>query len=135
MNFWQIRWTGCVAAMVALATPAVSREDFRGWERLGTRSVKLHAERDVIPVSSTKGDFRMIQLRVQNNGMFINSLVVVYGSGADDRIPMAYHIPANGRSRVIDLRGGDRVIRRIELEYRSVRNHRGKATVDVYGLH
>jgi hypothetical protein len=135
MNFWRIKWIGCVAAMVALATPAVSREESRGWERLGTRSVKLHAERDVILVSSTKGDFRKIQLRVRDNGVFVNSLVVVYGSGADDRIPMAYHIPANGRSRVIDLRGGDRVIRRIELNYRSVRNHRGKATVHVYGLH
>lgn len=135
MNIIQTTWIGCVAAMLAVATPALSRNDLGGWERLGTRSVKLHAERDVISVGSTQGDFRKIRLHVRDNGVFINSLVVVYGTGSRDRIPMAYHIPKNGRSRVMDLRGGDRVIRRIELEYRSVRNSRGRATVDVYGLH
>lgn len=104
-----------------------------GWERLGSRSVRLIGDRDVIPVTLLRGDFRRIQLRVRENGVFINQLTVVYATGAHDQIPMRYLIRSGGWSRIIDLRGGDRIIRSIELSYRSVPNSRGRAVVDVFG--
>jgi hypothetical protein len=103
------------------------------WEKLGERRVRLVGDHDVIPVTILRGDFRRIQLRVRDNGIFINELVVVYASGNPDRIPIRAHIAEGGESRVIDLRGGERFIRAIHLYYRSVRNHKGRAEVKVYG--
>jgi hypothetical protein len=104
-----------------------------GWEKLGKRSVRLVGDHDVIPVTFLRGDFRRIQLRVRENGIFINDLVVVYANGNSDRIPIQNHIPKGGESRVIDLRGGERIIRSVQLYYRSVRNSKGRAEVSVYG--
>jgi hypothetical protein len=118
-----------VAATVAVPSAALAAK----WERLGKRSVRLVGDHDVIPVTILRGDFRKIQLRVRENGIFINELTVVYATGNPDRIPIQNHIPKNGESRVIDLRGGERVIRSVQLYYRSVRNSKGRAEVSVYG--
>jgi hypothetical protein len=121
------------AVVVAIGIPPADARHHQRWEHLGSRSVRLVADRDVIHVRMIEGDFRKLQLVVRENGVFFNSMVVVYSNGADDAIPLQFHIPAGGRSRLIDLRGGDRYIRRIEFSYRAVRNGRGRAQVEVYG--
>lgn len=65
----------------------------------------------------------------------MNEMVVVYGTGAIDRLPVRYNITPGTDSRIYDLRGNDRVIRRIDLTYRSMRNSHHKARVEGWGLH
>jgi hypothetical protein len=110
-----------------------TRSEADSWVKLGRRSVRLVADHDVIPVTVLKGDFRKIKLKVRENGIFIDHLVVVYSIGGVDNIPIRYHIGSGGESRVIDLRGGDRFIRSVQLYYRSVRNSKGRSEVTVYG--
>jgi hypothetical protein len=132
MSIKYIGWGIVAAAVVAASAPADARNNYR-WENLGSRSVKLSGDRDVIGVRRLEGDFRKLQIVVRENGVFFNDMVVVYSNGADDAIPLRTLIRAGGRSRLIDLRGGDRYIRRIEFTYRSVPNGRGRAQVEVYG--
>jgi hypothetical protein len=115
---------------VLIAAPNASAAN---WEKLGERSVRLFADYDVIPVTILRGDFRRIKLAVRKNGIFINDLVVVYGTGGTDNIPIRTLIRAGGESRVIDLRGGDRIIRSVQLLYRSIPNSKGRAEVKLYG--
>jgi hypothetical protein len=123
---------GLLAGLLgAAAAPAAFAAS---WVKLGDRRVRLVADHDVIPVTFLKGNFRRIKLRVRGNGIFINDLTVVYTIGGVDRIPIRTNIKAGGESRAIDLRGGDRNIRSVQLFYRSVRNSRGTAEVAVYGL-
>jgi hypothetical protein len=132
MSMKTFGWSMVAAAVVAVAAPAGARNNQR-WEHLGSTNVKLNSERDVINVGAREGDFRKLQLLVHENGVFFESMVVVYSNGGDDNIPLRFHIPPGGRSRLIDLRGGDRYIRRIEFQYRAVHNGRGKARVEVFG--
>lgn len=132
MNFRAAIFGLVASATVAYAVPADARNNWR-WEHLGSRSVTLRGDRDVIGVRRLEGDFRKLQIVVRENGVFFNSMVVVYSNGADDNIPLQFHISPGGRSRLIDLRGGDRYIRRIEFSYRSVPNGRGRAQVEVFG--
>lgn len=133
MRFRTLIFGVIAAVLVAVGIPPADARDNQRWEHLGSRSVRLMADRDVIHVGMIEGDFRKLQLIVRENGVYFNSMVVVYSNGADDIIPLKFHIPAGGRSRLIDLRGGDRYIRRIEFSYRAVRNGRGRAQVEVYG--
>jgi hypothetical protein len=119
-----------VFALAATSSTAFAAK----WVKLGERRVRLVADHDVIPVTFLKGTFRRIKLKVRHNGIFVNDLVVVYSSGGTDSIPIRHHIGAGRESRAIDLRGGERFIRSIQLTYRAVRNSRGHSEVSVYGL-
>jgi hypothetical protein len=113
-----------------LASPAANAAS---WEKLGERSVSLLNDHDVIPVTLLRGDFRKIKLKVRGNGIFINELVVDYAVGGVDRLPVRHFVKAGGETRVIDLRGGERIVRSVQLLYRRVPNGRGRAVVSAYG--
>lgn len=120
------------ALALLVAAPADAQNRDR-WEHLGSRTVMLARDHDVVGVGMIEGHFRELQIVVRNNGVFFNDMTVVYSNGENERIPLRTFINAGGRSRLIDLRGGDRFIRRIEFTYRSVPNGRGRATVEIYG--
>ena len=123
------------AAGVALsgATGALAAQDkFGRWEKLGERKVNRIADHDTIIVGFKEGGFRQLRLNVFDNSIHIERLTVVYGNGANDDIPVRALIPAGGKTRIIDLRGGKRNIRRVEMLFRSFRNGKGRATVQVW---
>jgi hypothetical protein len=103
------------------------------WQKLGSRSVALIGDHDVIPVTVLRGNFRKIKLKVRENDINMNDLTVIYATGAADNMPIRGFIKKGGESRVIDLRGGDRIIRSVQLTYRSVLNSKGRAEVAVWG--
>lgn len=126
----ELLFSALALAVVALpqSTAAAS------WELLGRRQVALSRDRDVIPVTVLRGDFRRIKLTVAGNGVFIDHVVVTYSNGATDRLAVRALIRAGGETRNLDLRGvGDRYIRSVRLVYRSVRGSRDRAQVSVYG--
>jgi hypothetical protein len=103
------------------------------WKLLGSRSVLLQADVDVIPVTFLQGTFTHLQLRVRGNGVYINSMVVTFTNGQTQSLPVRNFIPAGGQTRQIDLPGNRRFIRGVELRYRSQANARGRATVQLWG--
>jgi len=102
------------------------------WERLGTRRVSFAAERDVIEVGAVEGRFTAVRFDVADGDLEMYNVRVVFGDGDAWSPPTRMDFRQGTRSRVIDLPGGARVIRRIEFAYRS-RVRRGRATVEVYG--
>jgi len=105
------------------------------WELLGSQKVSFGVDRDVIRVGRREGQFRAIKLRVQDNDIEVLDLKVVYANGAPDDIRVRQFIKKNSETRTIDLKGGTRAIREIQLTYKSRPSIRGRATVEVYGLH
>lgn len=115
------------------AQPATSTGALE-WELLGSRSVQFRTDTDIIPVGRSVGSFRAIQLAVRNNELMLQSLRVVYGNGRVQDIAVKTVIPSGGTTRIIDLRGGDRFIKNIEMTYRSTGPRNLTAKVEVYGL-
>jgi hypothetical protein len=120
-------------AFTMLAYDANARRNNRDWELLGRQTVGFIADRDVVQVGRQDGDFRKIQLRVKNNDIEILDLKVVYGNGQMDDIRVRENIRAGGKTRVIDLKGGERFIRNVQLVYRSRPSFKGQAVVEVWG--
>jgi hypothetical protein len=105
-----------VAGSLALPRGAQARG---GWTLLGERRVTDKLDHDTIAVTAARGDFRQIQFRVFERAVQFHRVVVHFGNGEDQTLEMRDVIPAGGRSRSIDLAGGDRVIRSIDLWYDS----------------
>lgn len=107
----------------------------RGWVKFGERTVAFKADRDVIKVGREAGWFKRIALRARDNDIFVRQVTIVYGNGQKDVYPVNRELARNSRTPALDLKGGNRRIDRIEFLYRSDRNRRGRATMEVFGEH
>ncbi|MDZ4747739.1 MAG: hypothetical protein SH808_04580 [Saprospiraceae bacterium] len=103
------------------------------WTLLGSCKVNGRADYDEIVVTGSQGDFKAIKLFVQNEGIDFDRVVVHYGNGSTDRIDIRNFVPAGGETRVIDLAGGDRVIRKVVFYYKSNPSTAKKGKVLLYG--
>jgi hypothetical protein len=115
--------------------PASTAAQAQQWVQLGCREVDLNVDRDVIRVGARDGRFSAVRLRAAGNAVQVLDLKVVYGNGNADDIPVRARIREGGTSGVLDLRGADRAIDRIEMIYARVPNFRGRARICADGRH
>jgi hypothetical protein len=114
------------------APAAEPRVRFSGWEHLGQRQVSFRAERDVISAAG-EGRFHKIMIVVDDADLEIFNVRLVFGNGDTFSPKTRFYFREGSRTRVIDLPGDARVIRRIEFHYKSVRGGGdGRAEVHVY---
>ena len=122
--------------LVLAMVPQAAQAGRGGWTLLGERHVTDRADHDTIAVTAARGDFKHLQIRVFKRPVQFHRVVVHFGNGADQTLELRDVIPAGGQSRVIDLEGGDRVIRSIDFWYDAQSIGRGRgATVRVFGQH
>jgi hypothetical protein len=104
------------------------------WEYLGEANVDGAVDHDSIAATAARGEFRAIQIRVEKGPILFDRVLVHYGNGRTEPISIRERIPAGGRTRVIDLPGNERIIRRVEFWYERG-NWRIRPTVRLWGLH
>lgn len=122
-----------LAATAGLILTAVPEVHALSWTYLGTRRVNLLLDRDRIHVGVSSGLYEKIRLKVRGNGLFVLDVKVVYSNGASDHIPVRFFIPQGGYTRAMDLRGGSRHIRYVQLTYTKPINGNGRTWVDLWG--
>ena len=109
------RWaSGCVLVL-ALCTSVYAQ---RGrWTYLGDSHVDGAQDHDSIKVGRSAGTYRAIQLRIRGGAINFERVIVRYGNGSQEEIPIRARIPDGGQTRVIDLPGERRIIRSLDLWY------------------
>lgn len=114
-----------------MAPPAAF--DATGWTLLGEQWVDGKRDKDTLKVSKYADKFDQLTLVVTESDLELKDLVVKFGDGAKDRwSPNLKHTFKEGsRSRVIDLPGHDRIIKKIDLTYANIAGG-GRAKVAVY---
>src|SRR5438477_16008 len=118
-----------VAAGAVLASGPARAEE--GWERLGERTVDGRVDRDVIEVGAREGRFRRLAIRVENSALEMFSMRVVFGDGESFSPPTRLVFGRDSTSRIIDLPGDARVIRRVEFRYGNLPGG-GRARVELW---
>ena len=104
-----------------------------GWEKVGERRIGFGVDHDVIPVTRFKGDFRRIRIKVEESRVHMIDLKIVYATGGVQDVQLRKEFARGSWSRIIDLRGGDRVIRSIKVTYRTEGLPRnGRASLEVW---
>jgi hypothetical protein len=103
-------------AGIAHAQPAW---DSRGWVNLGERTVNGRMDHDRIEVGRYEGRFSKLTLVVENADVEMLDVRIEFGDRTDFHPPVTGFYREGTRTRVIDMPGGDRVIRFIDFRYRN----------------
>jgi hypothetical protein len=102
------------------------------WRRLGERSVRRNSvDRDTIEVTGVEGRFTQIQFRVEHSALELLDVVVTFGDGTTFSPETRLVFAENSNSRVIDLPGEARVIRRVDFRYANL-PARGRAQLELW---
>lgn len=104
-----------------------------GWERLGERKVNDRVDHDEILVTSAKGDFKSLKILVRDHAVQFRDMKVHFGNGGTQDVQLRAVIAEGGESRVIDINGSDRVIRKVSFVYDSQSLGGKPATVVLFG--
>jgi hypothetical protein len=121
-----------LAGFVTAALLAPLPAEAASWVILGSRSVSLFRDHDTIRVGMMSGLFTKIRMSVTGNAVFMQDLLVTFASGAGVDLPVRFLFLPGTSSRVIDLPGAARLIRRIDMTYRRIPLG-GTAVVTVQG--
>ena len=101
------------------------------WVQLGRSYVNSRGDHDTIPVSN-RLSFQSLQLEVKGGSIEFQRVVVHFENGQDHQLDIRERIPANGRTRQIDLPGDRRRIRSVDFWY-SKDNWRSRPYVNLFG--
>jgi len=128
------KWAWSVFGLLLVLTLAVGvRAQHGDHVYLGSAHVDGAVDHDVIKVGHHDGKFRAIQLTVDTGVVEFDRVLVHFGNGSREDLPVRETIPAGGRTRPIELPGDRRVIESVELWYRKAAwEHRPK--VSLFGI-
>lgn len=87
------------------------------WEVLGSKQVDWKVDKDVLLVGAYEGTINKLKIKVTGGTVHIIMMVVTYGNGIEDEIPLRHVFKRGSTSREIDLKGGDRIIKKITFVY------------------
>ena len=117
-----------LAACIAGAAQSPDR-----WELVGQREVDFRNDHDQIDVGRSEGRYRQIEVRVKNAPIEVYDMVVTFGNGETFKPKLRHKFAGGTGSRIIDLPGERRTIKRIDFNYKSINRREGKGTVEVRG--
>ncbi|MFT5859406.1 MAG: hypothetical protein ACI865_001507 [Flavobacteriaceae bacterium] len=105
------------------------------WDRLGSRAVDYKVDFDVIHVGARDGSFTKLKVAVTGGALNMHRMVVTYMNGTKEEIELRHNFKKGSTSRVIDIRGGKRLIKNIKFFYDTKNLAQKKAKVHVFGRH
>ncbi len=105
-----------------------------GWHKIGETTVSFKADKDALVVLGAD-KFKAIRIRVTDAPIRVEDLEVYYENGSKEDIQLRSEFKKGSDSRVIDLKGLDRNLKKVVFVYHSLPNWKGdKAHVELYGL-
>lgn len=90
-------------------------------------------EMAVFDLGRRDGRFSAIRFRADDGGIRINSVRVTYGNGETQTVDVGDRLDEGEQTKVIDLEGDRRFIRRVEVQARTRRSSRGQASLALLG--
>ena len=113
---------------------AVEESNKAGWHKIAETNVTLNNDKDEVMVIG-KDHFKAIKLVVTDEPVEFTDLDVVYENDQRQDIQVRTLIKPGGETRVIDLDGTNRAIKKIVLKYKTVNNPgHDRAHVEIWGM-
>lgn len=121
-----------VAAIFLLSFATISWNNYQQWKFIGDKKVNFLIDRDVIHVTGND-NYSQIKLKVTEGPVHILDMDIYFENGDKFDVSIKNRIPRGGESRVIDLPGGSRSIKKIEFWYETKGFLKGRGRVAVWG--
>jgi hypothetical protein len=109
-----VHWMTGVLVVVLLLSPIAYAKH---WILLGTAHVDKSEDHKTIYVGNGAGEFRKIQLRVNDGAIDLQRLVVHFANGTQEELAVADRVRSGGKTPELDLPGERRTIESVELWY------------------
>jgi len=103
------------------------------WDRLAARTVGFQTDRDAVDLQG-EGRFRALRLCVAGNAVQFQRVMVRFGNGERQEMPVAHFVRPGQCTPALDLEGRARRIHHVTMIYNSIPNFRGQAVVTLFGL-
>jgi hypothetical protein len=108
--------------------------DRTDWIRIGETTVNFETDRDEINVVGAD-KFAAIKFKVMDVPIHLMDLQVFFDDGGKQDINVNFPIKPKGESRIIELDGGERDLKKIVLVYKTISNRSDReARVEIWGL-
>ena len=120
------------SAIALLGFTSIENKDFQQWNLIGEKRVSFAIDRDVIHVTGND-NYRQLKLKIKDGPVHILDMDVHFDNGDKFDVSIKQRIPKGGESRVIDLPGGSRNIKKIEFWYETKGFRKGRGSVQVWG--
>jgi hypothetical protein len=121
-----------VLAIALVSFTTMESKVFQQWNLIGEKRVSFAIDRDVIHVTGND-NYRQIKLKVKDGPVHILDMNVYFENGDKFDVAIKQRIAQGGESRVIDLPGGSRNIKKIEFWYETKGLVKGRGRVQVWG--
>src|SRR5262245_6020258 len=118
-------------SIAAFAVVPAARAD--NWVLLGQQTVGLNPDKDVYHVGVEEGRFNALRFRALGNRVNVAEVRVFYGDGTVEYLNVREHMMPGQFTLAYDLRGVNRIVRKVEVLYQSGNPFFGQATFQVYG--
>lgn len=105
------------------------------WEFLGQKKVDYGLDRDEIYVTAKEGAFTKVKLIVRKSGINLHRVVIHFGNGGTQEVQVRNNLSAGSETRVIDINGGKRVIKKVVFWYDTKNYADRKAVLELWGRH
>jgi hypothetical protein len=102
------------------------------WQLVGEKQVDRVKEWDDF-YPKGNGIYSAFKLKILNSRVKFDKMVIVYDNGRRQEVSLRSEIPQNGESRVVDVEGERRKIRKISFKYSTAGIFNDKAKVQVWG--
>jgi hypothetical protein len=107
--------------------------NFAGWRSLGTKTVNYRVDHDVLDVQLRDGRFQQLRFVVRGGDLNMHKCVVHFENGGQQEIELRHNFDKRSASRVVDLKGNNRIIERISFWYDTQNSANNKARLTVFG--
>lgn len=125
-----------ILAVLIVALCAMSFAEAAGpWVKLGSRKASMKTDHDEILVTGQRGTFNALKLTVENAGVMFHRVVVHYRNGTRETLNIRKRIDDGGETRALNLKGRNRIIRKVVFYYQSEPLSEKKAKITLFGMH
>lgn len=122
-----------MAVILMLLATATMSFNFAGWRSLGTKTLNYKTDHDILDVQLRDGRFQQLRFVVRGGSLNMRKCVVHFENGGQQEIDLRHNFIPRSASRVVDLKGNNRIIERISFWYDTQNSSVKKATLTVFG--
>jgi len=113
--------------------PAIEVSDKSGWHKIAETTVSFTADRDEVAVLMADR-YAKLKFKVTDASITISSIMVSYEDGTKQDVPVQLTFSKGEESRVVDIPGSEKSIKRIGFVYKTLPNQANeKAHVEIWG--
>ena len=120
-----------ISAIVLLSFTTKDRST-QQWVLVGEKKVSFLIDHDIVHATGND-NYSQLKVKVKDGPVHIIDMDVYFENGDKFDVALKQNLPKGGESRVIDLPGGSRNVRKIEFWYETKGLRKGRGTVQVWG--